>query len=152
MIERDEAGESPPQPPEKDETVVPVKPPPAAKHPDLFEILEPIRSLGLKELADERVVAILLQNLGERIDRIRILEAEIEKLGSEKADLRVACAKQEVQLGSARKSHMVFGGISALGGLLIGASSKVTNDSLLTVALVVAGMVLVVVGAIGART
>lgn len=152
MMEHDEAGESPAQPFEKDETVVPVKPPPAAKHPDLFEILEPMRSLGLKELADERVVAILLQNLGEKIDRIHILEAEIERLGSEKADLRVACAKQEVQLGSARKSHMIFGGISALGGLLIGASSKAPIDSLLAVALLVTGIVLIVVGAIGART
>ncbi len=142
----------PSEPSDKGEAIVPAEPAPKVKHPEISDIFQTIQALQIEDLADKRVVAILIQVLNEKLDRIRILEAEISRLREENKGLSIDCAKQSEQLRVAKGSHVLWTVVGVLGGLLAAGSLSVMQNTPIFLVMLVSGIILSLLGALGART
>jgi hypothetical protein len=140
-----------PEASENDDVLAPSQPPPKTKYHEIPDIFQAIQVLRIEDLADPRVISILVQVLNEKIDRIRVLEAEASRIQSAKETLTVLCARQEERLKVAQRSHGLWAGVGIIGGLLTASSLSVVANKPVFIVVLVTGIVLSVLGAIGAR-
>lgn len=143
--------ENEPTPEERDEAQQRTEQAPKRKFHEIPDIFQAIQVLRIEDLADPRVISILVQVLNEKIDRIRVLDAEASRIQSEKESLAIQCARQEERLKVAQKSHGLWAGVGIVGGLLTAASISVVGNKPVFVIVLVAGILLSVLGAIGSR-
>jgi hypothetical protein len=141
-----------PEPPEKDEGLATGEQPSKRKYHEIPDIFQAIQVLRIEDLADPRVISILVQVLNEKIDRIRVLEAEAGRLESEKESLSIQCARQDERLTVSKGSHGLWAGVGIMGGLLTASSISIVANRPAFIVVLVTGIVLSVLGAIGART
>lgn len=140
-----------PEPSEQEEGVALAERLPKVKSHEIPDIFQAIQVLKIEDLADPRVISILVQVLNEKIDRIRVLDAEARRVQSEKETLAVQCARQDERLKVAQKSHGLWAGVGIMGGLLTASSISIVGNKPVFIVVLVAGIILSVLGAIGSR-
>jgi hypothetical protein len=140
-----------PEPSEEDEVLAAEQQTPKRKFHEIPDIFQAIQVLRIEDLADPRVISILVQVLNEKIDRIRILDSEASRIQSERETLSILCARQEERIKVSQRSHGLWAGVGIIGGLLTASSISVVANKPVFVVVLVAGIVLSVLGAIGAR-
>jgi hypothetical protein len=141
-----------PEPSEHDEALTTKDQVPKPKYHEIPDIFQAIQVLKIEDLADPRVISILVQILNEKIDQIRILDAESRRVQSEKEMLAVQCARQEERLKVSQKSHGIWAGVGIIGGLLTASSLSIVGNRPVFVIVLVAGIILSIFGAIGAKS
>ncbi|MGO8785796.1 MAG: hypothetical protein ACLQVL_00245 [Terriglobia bacterium] len=130
------------QPPEQNESIVSTAPVPKAKRPEITDILAPLKSIGIEDVADKRVVPFLVQALLEKVDRVRILDSENVRLQSENKELAISSARQDEQIRHARKTRLLSAGMGVLGGLLTAFAFKAYDNQAIFVVLLITGIAL----------
>jgi hypothetical protein len=141
-----------PEPSENEDALATSQQPPKPKYHEIPDIFQAIQVLKIEDLADPRVISILVQVLNEKIDRIRILEAEASRIQSDKGTLAIQCARQDERLKVSQSSHGLWAGVGIMGGLLTASSISIVAYKPAFVVVLVTGIILSVLGAIGART
>ncbi len=141
-----------PEPSENDDVLATSQQPPKRKYHEIPDIFQAIQVLRIEDLADPRVISILVQVLNEKIDRIRVLDAEASRIQSDKETLAIRCARQEERLKVSQSSHGLWAGVGIIGGLLTASSLSVVANKPVFVVVLVTGIILSVLGAIGARS
>jgi hypothetical protein len=140
-----------PEPSEREEALTAEEQPPKPKYHEIPDIFQAIQVLKIEDLADPRVISILVQVLNEKIDRVRVLDAEVRRVQSEKESLAIQCARQEERLRVSQKSHGLWAGVGIAGGLLTASSFGIAGNKPVFIIVFVAGIILSVLGAIGAK-